>query len=350
MSLQFKVQSLRLKMIVAFFAIVNCQLSTFKAIAQDIHFSQFNRSPLNLNPANTGLFDGDFRFSGIHRNQWKSVTVPYKTFSGAFDMSTPFPNAENNLIGAGIVFNNDKAGDSDLGIIEGAVSGSLIKNIGGDSIHFISGGIQLGFVQESFNYAKLTFDNQFDGDAFNPNAASGETFSNTKFMYFDFSAGVNWLFKMNDRLNFGAGVSLYHINQPKLSFMDEASSKLNHKLAVDLKSSIGITEDIFLLPALLYQNQFKYKELDLGGNLKFILNKKPGKYIALYGGLWMRTKDAVYPSIGLDYNELNVGLSYDINTSDLQRASNSKGGYEISLTYIIKKVKPLVIHPPCPVY
>src|SRR3954471_19404848 len=102
MSLQFKVQSLRLKMIVAFFAIVNCQLSTFNIIAQDIHFSQFNRSPLNLNPANTGLFDGDFRFSGIHRNQWKSVTVPYKTFSGAFDMSTPFPNAENNLIGAGI--------------------------------------------------------------------------------------------------------------------------------------------------------------------------------------------------------------------------------------------------------
>jgi hypothetical protein len=64
----------------------------------------------------------------------------------------------------------------------------------------------------------------------------------------------------------------------------------------------------------------------------------------------MRTKDAIYPSIGLDYNELNVGFSYDINTSDLKRASNSRGAYEISLTYIIKKVKPLPVHPPCPVY
>lgn len=356
MSLNFKIQSLKLFLpfnrywfTVLFFSIFNLQFSLLTSNAQDIHFSQFNRSPLNLNPANTGFFDGDFRISGIHRNQWKSVTVPYKTFSGAFDMTTPFPNAENNLIGAGIVFNSDKAGDSEYGIFEGALSTSLIKNIGGDSVHFISGGIQLGFVQESYNYAKLTFDNQYDGDAFNP-LINGETIADTKFIYFDLSAGVNWLFRINERVNLGAGVSLFHINKPRLSFMGNSSSKLNRKVALDVKSSIGITENIFLLPALLYQTQYKYKELDFGSNVKFIVNKKPGKFIALYAGLWMRSKDAIFPSIGLDYNDLNLGLSYDINTSDLKRASNSKGAYEISLTYIIKKVKPMVINPPCPVY
>jgi len=328
--------------------IVHCALCITRS--QDIHFSQFNRSPLNLNPANTGFFDGDFRISGIHRNQWKSVTVPYKTFSGAFDMTTPFPHAENNLIGAGIVFNSDKAGDSEYGIFEGALSGSVIQNIGGDSVHFISGGIQLGFVQQSINYSKLTFDNQYDGDAFDPDLPNGETFKNDNFIYFDFSAGVNWLFRLNEKVNLGAGVSLFHINKPRLSFMDNSSSKLNRKFAIDAKSSIGITEKIYLLPALLYQNQYKYKEFDFGTNVKYIANKKPGKFIALYGGIWMRTKDAFFPSIGLDYNELNLGFSYDINTSDLKRASNSKGAYEISLTYIIKKVKPVVIHPPCPVY
>ncbi|MEP7169886.1 MAG: PorP/SprF family type IX secretion system membrane protein [Bacteroidota bacterium] len=357
MSLQFKVRSLKLQsavgsrqLIVALFLIFNFQFSIFNSYAQDIHFSQFNRSPLNLNPANTGFFDGDFRFSGIHRNQWKSVTVPYKTYSGAFDMTTPYPNAENNLIGAGIVFNSDKAGDSEFGIFEGALSTSLIKNIGGDSVHFISAGIQFGFVQESINYAKLTFDNQYTGDVFDPNASNGETFSNNKFIYFDLSAGVNWLFRVNERFNLGAGAGLFHINKPKLSFMDNGTSKLNRKIAIDLKSSVGITENIFLLPALLFQNQYKYKELDFGTHVKFIAERKPGKYIALYAGLWMRTKDAIYPSIGLDYNELNLGFSYDINTSDLKVASNSKGAYEISLTYIIKKVKPLTVHPPCPVY
>ncbi|MEK7227019.1 MAG: type IX secretion system membrane protein PorP/SprF, partial [Bacteroidota bacterium] len=44
--------------------------------AQDIHFSQFLSSPMNLNPALAGQFDGDHRFVMNHRNQWSSVTVP----------------------------------------------------------------------------------------------------------------------------------------------------------------------------------------------------------------------------------------------------------------------------------
>jgi hypothetical protein len=64
----------------------------------------------------------------------------------------------------------------------------------------------------------------------------------------------------------------------------------------------------------------------------------------------MRRKDAAIVSAGVDYNNLNVGVSYDFNTSDLDRASNGKGGYEISLIYIIRKVKPIGIKPPCPLY
>jgi hypothetical protein len=57
-----------------------------KLQAQDIHWSQFQSSPLNLNPALSGFFDGDYRFVLNHRNQWKSVTTPYNTFSGSIDM------------------------------------------------------------------------------------------------------------------------------------------------------------------------------------------------------------------------------------------------------------------------
>ena len=32
--------------------------------SQDIHFSQFNLAPLNLNPAMTGSFNGDYRIAG----------------------------------------------------------------------------------------------------------------------------------------------------------------------------------------------------------------------------------------------------------------------------------------------
>nr|HMT30619.1 type IX secretion system membrane protein PorP/SprF [Bacteroidia bacterium] len=60
--------------------------------------------------------------------------------------------------------------------------------------------------------------------------------------------------------------------------------------------------------------------------------------------------DAFIASAGVEYNNLSVGASYDFNTSDLNTASNGKGGYELSLIYIIRKVKPLGIKPPCPLY
>jgi len=40
------------------------------SLAQDPNFSQFFASPLTLNPALTGKFDGNFRLAGNYRNQW----------------------------------------------------------------------------------------------------------------------------------------------------------------------------------------------------------------------------------------------------------------------------------------
>ena len=37
--------------------------------AQDIHFSQFYASPMNMNPATTGVIGCDMRFSAIYRNE-----------------------------------------------------------------------------------------------------------------------------------------------------------------------------------------------------------------------------------------------------------------------------------------
>jgi len=326
-----------------------CVVSSMSA--QDIHFSQFHRSPLNLNPGYAGYFDGDYRFSGIHRNQWKSVTTPFKTFSGSFDMNMPFPGSDRSRLGTGIVFNTDKAGDSEYGITQAMLSSSWIHAAGGDSIHFFSAGIQAGFTQHTINYSNLTFDSQFNGDVFDPSLPSNEIFSRDKLFYFDFSLGFSYLYVSGERFNIGGGISLQHLFEPKIDFISDASeAKTNRKVAADIHSSIGLTENIYLQPGLLFATQKKFSELNFGGNLKLLLNRKPGKILNLYAGLFLRTSDAIIPTIGLDFNDLHFGLSYDINTSDLKRASNSRGGYEVSLTYIIKKVKPLGIRPPCPVY
>src|ERR1700748_2299843 len=47
--------------------------------AQDPHFSQFFASPLTLNPALTGKFDGDVRIAGNYRNQWPTINRAFTT-------------------------------------------------------------------------------------------------------------------------------------------------------------------------------------------------------------------------------------------------------------------------------
>ena len=60
---------------------------------------------------------------------------------------------------------------------------------------------------------------------------------------------------------------------------------------------------------------------------------------SLVGGLHYRLKDAIIPSIAINYNKFRVGLSYDINISSLKTASHSKGGAEISIIYQTLQIK-----------
>src|SRR5262245_33392920 len=79
--------------------------------AQDIHFSQFFNTPYATSPANIGLFDGQYRAGGVFRQQWRSVTRPYRTFGLGGDAANV---AGVTGLGAGLWLYNDRAGDSRL--------------------------------------------------------------------------------------------------------------------------------------------------------------------------------------------------------------------------------------------
>lgn len=317
--------------------------------AQDIHFSQFQNSPLNLNPARTGIFDGDIRFIGNYRNQWKSVSEPYTTFSASVDAKLNRWSDERNIIGAGLVFFHDKAGDSKLSSLFTGVSVSWTRLLDRDGIHAITGGIQIGYNARSIDYSQLTFDEQYDGDVFNPDLGNTETFDGNNHGFADLAAGLVYTLKIGDESHLGAGVSMQHLNSPDDSFFGESIS-VPTRLQADLLLDARLSDRFDLIPTVLYQQQGSASELVAGTSLRININDKPGKLYNFYVGGFLRTSDAIILSAGLDYNYLHAAFSYDINTSDLERASNNKGGPEFSLIYIIKKVKPAKIKPPCPVY
>src|SRR5687767_6335292 len=77
------------KAVIAFLVVIASAGSSNKLHAQiDPHFSQYYVYPSWLNPALTGAFDGTYRVSGIYRNQWGNVSVPYQTPGVSVDFTT----------------------------------------------------------------------------------------------------------------------------------------------------------------------------------------------------------------------------------------------------------------------
>ena len=96
-------------------------LSATAALAQDIHFTQFDAAPLVINPAFTGMFDGQVRATAIYRNQWASVTVPYVTYGAAVDLPI-YTDKNGDYLAAGLQLYKDQAGDGNLSNFTGMAS------------------------------------------------------------------------------------------------------------------------------------------------------------------------------------------------------------------------------------
>ncbi|MBL0327966.1 MAG: PorP/SprF family type IX secretion system membrane protein [Bacteroidetes bacterium] len=325
-------------------------LSTGFLSAQDIHYSQFNASPQNLNPAQTGLFDGDWRFVGNFRSQWSVIPVPYRTFSFAADTRLK-TKLEKDVPAAGLIVNTDKSGDSKFTTTQILVSGAYIKKLNKDSTHFVSLGIQPGITTKSFNLSALTFDNQYDGDAYNASLSSGENFPKTRMTYFDLGGGIAYLWRKNHRTLVNVGVSVLHLNRPKQSFFNNDDIRLDMKTCVSGIAEFPVAAQLDVLPSIMYQRQGKFQETVVGLFGKYHLKPINGMTTAVSLGGFYRMKDAFILVANMDYKNFNVGVSYDINTSKLIEATNRRGGFEISVIYIFKKVTPFIAKKRvCPIY
>src|SRR5664279_5216548 len=87
---------------------------SFNAYSQDIGFSQFYDQPLLRNPALAGIFTGDMRVTASYRNQWQSVTVPYRTFGLSSEIRFPLHIMKGANLTLGLQLLRDVAGTSEF--------------------------------------------------------------------------------------------------------------------------------------------------------------------------------------------------------------------------------------------
>ena len=305
-----------------------CMLATMELRAQDIHFSQFYMTPLTQNPALTGFFDGNYRISGIARSQWRSVTTPYRTIGGAVDWNFRSGFNGADMLGLGMNVMSDRAGDSQFTTTRVDASTAYSKSLDNFNRAYISTGIQASYTSAYIDYTQLTFDENFE------NGMTTENFAFTTARYADVSAGMQYTYIFNKNENFTVGGAAFHINKPKLTFMNDASSVVYRKYVLNAGATVSTGRSTKLFPKINYSRQGPNSELNFGAFAWFDLASS--KDIGTYFGMLHRWNDAVIFVTRFDVQDVAMTFSYDVNYSKLSRVSHGLGGPELSVQYIGK--------------
>lgn len=307
--------------------------------AQDIHFSQFYNSPLYINPALCGVIDGgNIRVASNYKDQWKSITPnSYKTYTGSFDML--ISSEKKHGIAGGLSYYNDKAGTSNFGTSQFNATLGYVAKL--NDVNYFSAAISSGYGNRSAKISNLKWESQFDGNAYNPNASNGEINPYSESRYFsDFSGGLLWNYRNTEGSGAEFGFSAFHVNRPNISLYNAATDRMYSRIVLHGSINYALkNSNTSILPKLFYSQQGPSKELLAGMLISYELGMT-SKYTGLRSsssiafGSFYRTRDAVVLVFNTELKKkILIGISYDINISNLTMVSYGKGGLEVSLIY-----------------
>jgi len=316
--------------------------------AQDIHFSQYYSAPLTVNPAQSGLFDGNYRIGLNYRTQWASVTVPYQTLSAFVDFNIHKQPYNSGYFGIGLLIIRDQAGDGELS--DTKVYGSFAYHLVLNKLRTmqISFGLQGGEVEETVDFSKLYFDDQWNDITFDQSIPSGENYTTSTVHYLDVNVGAMYTFSLPDVWSCYAGVGLYNLTQPHVTFYN-SPNELGMRPIIQGGVSISLGKNYEIYPSGIAMLEKGASEMLLGSMASYAPNPYSQSDQKFYLGAYLRTGDAGVIVGGYEVNNIRFLLNYDINFSQLVPASQSRGAFELSIIYIGSILKsPESIILPCP--
>lgn len=304
-------------------------LGVIEATAQiDPHFSQYYANPLWLNPALTGVTDGEYRVSLNAKQQWGTISNSFLTGGASFDMAP----VKNLAFGAMVL--NQNAGDINYNHLSALVSGAYRIHFGRAGLNMINFGLQAGILNKSFDPSKITLGAQFNPvTGYDPNFGINESFASSNTLVPDVNAGVMFFDGNPDqRVNTFGGVTAAHITRPVDKFLGN-SVRMPVRYAAHGGARVRLSEVFDITPNALFMKQGNAREISAGAYAQFMLNQESD---ILFGTNY-RVDDSAIAFFGLHLKNMVFGLSYDFNTSSLNRATRSQGGLELSVSFTSRK-------------
>lgn len=311
--------------------------------AQDIHLSQFYTNNQMVNPALVGDNAGDTQIGVNYRNQWPEINRPLTT-SALFIEKRLYNDIQEYQMGLLVV--NDRFEPFDVNRIGISLSFGYPLRFGK---HRITPGIQGGIVFVNTDYTNRSHPSQWNytiGE-FDQSIASGEGQLEDRIQYPDVSAGFTHQVGFGSRNSLRWGYAVHHLNKPNVSRINKDKLPMRHTGHLGL--ILDFNDRWQLLPDFRMMTTTKTENLMLGSR---ILYKQKGSfYNGVYLGGFYRSnldyQDAIIPVFGIILKTIDIGVSYDMNISELSDQGDRKSTLELSFRYQTPSSSPDQFTVPC---
>jgi len=321
--------------------------------AQDLHYSNYNYSPLYLNPANTGGFNGSIRVGASHRDQFRTfIGEAYQSTMIYIDSPATFLGNEKLWLGVGANLFSDKVGDLGFGMGGVTASAAVHYSLDDNYTTVIALGGQFGIIQRKIdNENAAQWADVLSGSVLSSQDQDLLKGFNTTFS--DINAGVTLKHWFSDENLFEVGLSGHHLTSPTFAFPNSpTTNKVNIRYNAYSSIQLKTSSKFYLIPAVYFSQYDNVSNFQLQLNTKTLLQKKKKKkskavnlrsqsFLTL--GVGYRFGDALQFFAGGIHKSWEFGLSYDLTTSTASEFNGTVGGLELGVKkYIDIRKKPKI--------
>jgi type IX secretion system PorP/SprF family membrane protein len=310
--------------------------------AQDPSFSQFFSSPLTLNPALTGNFNGTMRAVSNIRSQNADYNNAYntKTVSVDFNLMTNKIKSIDRL-SMGVLLLSDQTGNKIITHNNIGISLSYMKGLDNEQKRSITIGFQGNYSNRRFNSANAQFEDQLTPSGFTIASTDLLLNNNLSLSSLDINTGLLYQYAPTSEHHYYIGAAVFNLLQSQKGFGNSTSiAPLRKTIHGGMMSPIGYAGTFHA--SFHLQEQKGFAQLLIGTAYSYYIKDALRSYVELYAGAWYRTDQSIIPYIGIEWNYFRLGYTNDISFSNRITAGQLRHSNEISLYYTLNKDKSLL--------
>jgi type IX secretion system PorP/SprF family membrane protein len=291
------------------------------ALAQDYHWStnHFNRALIN--PAENAI-DTGLDASVAYRNQWMSVMNPFSTLGININSSLP------KGFGVGLTAVDDKAGSAGWHRTNVLLNINYGFNLRKTKLRIGAG---FGIDQYQYNWQNAIFPDQINPDLTLRNTA--ESFPTFTRSNFDNTCGLYAEIPLYNKI-LNVGLNYNHFLSAKNASILNTGETYSNLFSSYASLPLYINPNWSAKPYISYLNQGSFNQIFMGSSFHYNLQENE-----FFTSLNYRLNDALIGQVGMIYNTMRLGISYDYTMSSIRANAGGTGAVELFAGYHFRKKK-----------